>query len=81
MTNSIDPTRPQFDAFKALPRDTPIHMLNLIRLKKVADYPEGHPDHGKNMGSTPIANTDAPRRRSSRSSAASRSGPENPNAC
>jgi len=49
MAGSIDPTRPQFDAFKSLPRDTPIHMLNLIRLKKLADYPEGHPDHGKGM--------------------------------
>ncbi|HEV2365518.1 MAG TPA: DUF1330 domain-containing protein [Caulobacteraceae bacterium] len=44
---SVDPTRPQFDAFKALRRDTPIHMLNLIRLKERADYPAGHPDHGK----------------------------------
>jgi uncharacterized protein (DUF1330 family) len=48
-TGSIDPTRPQFDAFKALPRDTPIHMLNLIRLKVLADYPPGHPDHGKGL--------------------------------
>ena len=47
--NAIDPTRAQFDAFKALPRDTPIQMLNLIRLKKTADYPQGHPDHGKGM--------------------------------
>lgn len=46
---SIDPTREQFDAFKALPRDTPIHMLNLIRLKAVADYPEGHENHGRGM--------------------------------
>lgn len=46
---SVDPTRPQFDAFKALPRDTPIHMLNLIRLKPLADYPEGHPNHGQGM--------------------------------
>jgi uncharacterized protein (DUF1330 family) len=49
MTDSIDPTRAQFDAFKALPRDTPIHMLNLVRLKPLADYPEGHPNHGKGM--------------------------------
>ena len=48
-TGSVDPTRAQFDAFKALPRDTPIHMLNLIRLKEVADYPPEHPDHGKGM--------------------------------
>ena len=46
---SIDPTRPQFDAFKALPRDTAIHMLNLIRLKPLADYPEGHPNRGKGL--------------------------------
>lgn len=37
----IDPTREQFDAFKALPRDTPIMMLNLIRLKQLATYPDG----------------------------------------
>jgi len=46
---SVDPTRDQFDAFKALPRDTPIQMLNLIRLKPVADYPPDHPDHGKGL--------------------------------
>ena len=49
MTGSIDPLRAQFDAFKALPRDTPIHMLNLVRLKAKADYPDGHPNHGKDM--------------------------------
>jgi uncharacterized protein (DUF1330 family) len=49
MTGSIDPLRAQFDAFKALPRDTPIQMLNLVRLKAMADYPEGHPNHGKAM--------------------------------
>lgn len=47
--SSIDPTREQFDAFKALPRDEPIQMLNLIRLNEVAHYPEGHPNHGKGM--------------------------------
>ncbi len=46
---AIDPTRPQFEAFKALPRDTPIHMLNLIRLRVLAEYPPGHPNHGKGM--------------------------------
>ena len=46
---SVDPSRAQFDAFKALPRDTPIHMLNLIRLKPLADYPAEHPNHGKGM--------------------------------
>jgi uncharacterized protein (DUF1330 family) len=46
---AIDPTRPQFEAFKALPRDTPIHMLNLIRLRPLADYPADHPNHGRDM--------------------------------
>ena len=46
---SVDPTRAQFDAFKALPRDQPIHMLNLIRLRPLADYPADHPDHGKGL--------------------------------
>jgi uncharacterized protein (DUF1330 family) len=49
MTGSIDPLRAQFDAFKALPRDTPIQMLNLVRLNALAAYPEGHPDHGKGL--------------------------------
>ncbi len=49
MAGSIDPLREQFDAFKALPRDTPIQMLNMIRLNKLAQYPEGHPDHGKGL--------------------------------
>ena len=38
----IDPEREQFDAFKALPRDTVIHMLNLVRFKETATYPDGH---------------------------------------
>ena len=38
----IDPERAQFDAFKALPRDTPIHMLNLVRFREKAAYPDDH---------------------------------------
>ena len=45
MTAHVDPTREQFEAFKALPRDTPIHMLNLIRYKDLADDPADHPIH------------------------------------
>jgi hypothetical protein len=43
----IDPTRESFDAFKALPRDTPINMLNLLRFRdkavilKVIPMPDG----------------------------------------
>jgi uncharacterized protein (DUF1330 family) len=49
VSGAIDPTRAQFDAFKALPRDQPIQMLNLVRVKAVADYPSDHPNHGKGM--------------------------------
>ena len=37
----VDPERDQFEQFKALPRDTPIHMLNLIKLKSRAEYEDG----------------------------------------
>jgi uncharacterized protein (DUF1330 family) len=40
-TFNIDPSRAQFDLFKALPRDTPIMMLNLIQLRADAQYPDG----------------------------------------
>lgn len=38
---NIDPTRAQFEAFKALPRDQPVNMLNLVRLRADAAYAEG----------------------------------------
>ena len=43
MTGHIDPDRAQFDAFKALDRDRPIEMLNLVRFRDRAAYPAGHP--------------------------------------
>ncbi len=43
----VDPTRAQFDAFKALPRDTPIDMLNLLRFRDRAAYPPGHEHAGR----------------------------------
>jgi uncharacterized protein (DUF1330 family) len=45
----IDPNREAWEMFKSLPRDEPIHMLNLIRLKARAAYPADHPDHGKDI--------------------------------
>ena len=45
----VDPERAQFDAFKALPRDTKIHMLNLVRFKDKATYPADHPLAGKGL--------------------------------
>ena len=43
----IDPSRENFEAFKTLPRDTPIHMLNLLQYREQAEYPEGHENAGK----------------------------------
>lgn len=42
MSHFVDPSREAFDAFKALPRDMPIHMLNHIRYNELATYPAGH---------------------------------------
>ena len=42
----VDPTRAAFDLFKALPRDEPIWMLNQVRYRPLALYPEGHPAAG-----------------------------------
>jgi uncharacterized protein (DUF1330 family) len=38
MSNYIDPERDQFEAFKELPRDKPIMMLNLLRFRDKAAY-------------------------------------------
>lgn len=45
----IDPDREAWETFKSLPRDQPIHMLNLVRLRHVAEYPAGHPNHGQGL--------------------------------
>jgi uncharacterized protein (DUF1330 family) len=45
----VDPSREDFDAFKALPRDVPIHMLNLLRFKDNAIYPAGHSHAAKGL--------------------------------
>ena len=41
MTGYIDPTRERFGAFRALPDDGPIHMLNLVKFRERAAYPDG----------------------------------------
>ena len=43
----INPTRQAFDFFKSLPRDRPIHMLNLLQYRDVAEYPDDHVNAGK----------------------------------
>jgi len=42
VTGNIDPDREQFEAFKALDRDTPIEMLNLVAFNDLANYPGDH---------------------------------------
>lgn len=41
MTGHIDPSREAFQIFKDLPRDEPVQMLNLLRLRDQAAYPDG----------------------------------------
>ena len=41
MSLFVDPEREQFDAFKALPRDEPVAMLNLLRFREKAAYEDG----------------------------------------
>jgi len=40
MTGHIDPTRETFAAFRENDRPGPIHMLNLVRLRERAAYPD-----------------------------------------
>ncbi|MEM7731384.1 MAG: DUF952 domain-containing protein [Pseudomonadota bacterium] len=42
LISHVDPARSEFVFFKALDRDHPIEMLNLVRLHVRANYPEGH---------------------------------------
>ena len=43
----IDPSPANFQALKDLPRDEPIHMLNLLEYREQAEYKEGHEHAGK----------------------------------
>lgn len=49
VTGHIDPSRENWQVFKDLPRDRPIHMLNLLKFRELAEYPEGHEFHGKGL--------------------------------
>ena len=42
MTGYIDPDRAQFEAFKALDRETELNMLNLVKFNDLANYPGDH---------------------------------------
>ncbi len=39
----VDPEQAAFEAFKALDRDRPIEMINLLRFREEAVYPADHP--------------------------------------
>ena len=41
MAGHIDPTRETFGEFRRLPDDGPVHMLNLVKLRAEAAYPDG----------------------------------------
>ncbi|NNF66410.1 MAG: DUF1330 domain-containing protein, partial [Gammaproteobacteria bacterium] len=41
MNHHVDPEREQFEAFKKLPRDEPVMMLNLLRFRDKAVYEDG----------------------------------------
>lgn len=41
MTGYVDPDRETFGEFRRLPDTGPVHMLNLVRLRDEADYPDG----------------------------------------
>jgi len=41
MPDFVDPDRERFGQFKELAREGAIHMLNLVRLRAVATYPDG----------------------------------------
>jgi uncharacterized protein (DUF1330 family) len=46
MTLFVDPTRERFAVFRGDDRPGPIHMLNLVRFRDRAVYPDGHEASG-----------------------------------
>jgi uncharacterized protein (DUF1330 family) len=47
MTGHIDPTKETFAAFRSSDRAGPIHMLNLVRFRDQAAYPDGRSATGR----------------------------------
>lgn len=46
MTGFVDPTREVMALFRGLPLDRPIAMINLLRFRETAAYPEDHAEAG-----------------------------------
>ncbi len=49
MSSHVDPTRDAFAAFRALPSPGSIQMLNLVRFRERAAYPEDHPQAAEGL--------------------------------
>jgi len=45
----VDPARDAIAAFRDLPDDRPVMMINLVRFRPQALYPAAHPMIGKTM--------------------------------
>ncbi len=41
MAHYVNPERDQFEAFKALPRDEPVMMINFVKFRERAEYEDG----------------------------------------
>ena len=50
MNGHVDPTKESFSRFKSLATDTAIHMLNLVRLRAEAAYPDARRASGLDGG-------------------------------
>jgi hypothetical protein len=70
MAGYIDPTKEAFAAFRAHDRPGPIHMLNLVKLRAKAAYPDGR----RATGAEAYAATDGRASRLSRASGNQSSG-------
>lgn len=46
MSGHVDPTKEGMAAFRDLPADRPVAMINLLRFRERADYPDGHEEAG-----------------------------------
>jgi len=49
MTSFVDPTSERFAEFRSMASPGPIQMLNLIRFRDQAAYPDGHEQAGKGL--------------------------------
>ena len=72
MTAWLDPTREIMAAFRDLPLDRPVHMINLLRFRAHAAYPDDHADAGagRTAGTGPATATATPATRPDTANAA-----------